>query len=115
MSCRNEHEDAKDAAKWIEEAGVKHILLPGDLADEAVCQEWIDKTISQLGGGYVAYGVALLVVEIMGATTVVNYGMNLLFNPMHEKFPEDPDSPGMALGPSLHIALPSSNLLPTTV
>ena len=75
----------------------------------------ITKTISQLGGGYVAYGVALLVVEIMGATTVVNYGMNLLFNPMHEKFPEDPDSPGMALGPSLHIALPSSNLLPTTV
>ena len=54
----------------------------------------ITKTISQLGGGYVAYGVALLVVEIMGATTVVNYGMNLLYNPMHEKFQEDPDSPG---------------------
>ena len=47
--CRKEHEDAKDSAKWIEEAGVKHILLPGDLADEAVCQEWIDKTIKELG------------------------------------------------------------------
>ncbi len=55
----------------------------------------ITKTISQLGGGYVAYGVALLVVEIMGATTVVNYGMNLLYNPLHEKFQEDPDSPGV--------------------
>jgi hypothetical protein len=44
-----EHEDAEGTAKLIEEAGVKHILLPGDLVDEAVCQEWIDKTISQLG------------------------------------------------------------------
>ena len=28
---------------------MRHILLPGDLADEAVCQEWIDKTIKELG------------------------------------------------------------------
>ncbi|KAK9864111.1 hypothetical protein WJX84_001594 [Apatococcus fuscideae] len=62
----------------------------------------ITKTISQLGGGFVAYGVALLVVEIMGATTVVNYGMNLLFNPMHEKFQEDPDSPGRSPTPFSH-------------
>jgi NAD(P)-dependent dehydrogenase (short-subunit alcohol dehydrogenase family) len=33
----------------VEEAGVKHILLPGDLVNESVCQEWIDQTISQLG------------------------------------------------------------------
>ena len=35
---RKEHEDAKETAKWIKDAGVKHILLPGDLADESVCQ-----------------------------------------------------------------------------
>jgi len=44
-----EHEDAEVTAKYIKEAGVKHILLPGDLVDEAICQEWIDKTINQLG------------------------------------------------------------------
>lgn len=36
--CRKEHEDAEETAKWIKDAGVKYITIPGDLADEAVCQ-----------------------------------------------------------------------------
>ena len=35
---RKEHDDAEETAKWIKDAGAKYILLPGDLADESVCQ-----------------------------------------------------------------------------
>ena len=34
----NEHEDAKEAQKVVEEAGVQCILLPGDLAEEEQCK-----------------------------------------------------------------------------
>lgn len=39
------------------------------------------------------YGIFVLVVEIIGATTVMLYGVNLLFNPCIEKFEEDPNLP----------------------
>lgn len=45
-------------------------------------------------GIYTFYGVILLVVECMGATTVVVYGINLLFNPVHEQFVDDDRQPG---------------------
>ena len=38
-------------------------------------------TIGPLGP-YIPYGIALLVVEILGATTVISYGMNLLYLPL---------------------------------
>lgn len=40
------------------------------------------------------YGVFVLIVEIIGATTVMLYGVNLLFNPVIDKFEEDPNLPG---------------------
>ena len=36
--CRKEHSDAKVIGEWIEKAGVKHILIPGDLAKESTVQ-----------------------------------------------------------------------------
>ena len=36
--CRKEHEDAKETAHWVEEAGRKALLLPGELEEEAQCQ-----------------------------------------------------------------------------
>jgi endoglucanase len=53
----------------------------------------ISKTLN-LGKQYTWYGIVLLVVECMGATTVVIYGINLLFNPVHETFPDDDRQPG---------------------
>jgi endoglucanase len=53
----------------------------------------ITKTMN-MGPGYVWYGIYLLVVEILGASTVILYGTNLLWNPVIEEFPEDPESPG---------------------
>lgn len=36
----------------------------------------------------------LLVIECMGASTVLTYGLWLLYSPLQEDFAEDPDHPG---------------------
>lgn len=41
------------------------------------------------------YGVLVLVVEIMGASTVVLYGVNLLFTPDPPMYESDPARPGL--------------------
>ena len=48
-------------------------------------------------GPYVAYGWYVLIVEIMGATTVLQYGVNLLWNPVLTPYMEDPEHPGLTL------------------
>ena len=45
-------------------------------------------TIGPLGP-YIPYGIVLLLVEILGATTVISYGMNLLYLPLTVR-PPDP-------------------------
>jgi len=44
-----EQKDAEDTAKWVRDAGRKAILLPGDVGDEAHCQEIVQRTVSELG------------------------------------------------------------------
>lgn len=46
----DEQEDAEDTAEWVRKAGRTAVLCPGDLMQEAVCQELIDKTVQELGG-----------------------------------------------------------------
>ena len=46
----NEHEDARDTAEYIEKAGRKALLIPGDISDPAHCQAIIDTTVKELGG-----------------------------------------------------------------
>ena len=64
----------------------------------------ISKTLD-LGPDYTFYGIVLLVVECMGATTVFLYGTNLLFNPVHEAFVEDERQPGTPKVGPLPLAL----------
>ena len=45
----NEHEDARETARLVREAGRKCVLLPGDLADAAFCQQLVEKTVTELG------------------------------------------------------------------
>src|SRR3954454_12982222 len=45
-----EHEDAKETAKWVEQAGRKAVLVPGDIQDEAHCKEIINRAVQELGG-----------------------------------------------------------------
>jgi NAD(P)-dependent dehydrogenase (short-subunit alcohol dehydrogenase family) len=49
ISYLNEHEDAKDTAHWVEQAGRKAVLVAGDLADPAHCRAVIAEAVSQFG------------------------------------------------------------------
>ncbi|WP_026354616.1 glucose 1-dehydrogenase [Massilia niastensis] len=45
----NEHEDAKETARLVEEAGRKAVLVAGDLADPAFCRSIVDKAVAEFG------------------------------------------------------------------
>ncbi|MES5098447.1 SDR family oxidoreductase [Agrobacterium sp. BA1120] len=49
ISYLNEDEDAKDTAKWVEEAGRKAILMPGDIKSEDHCRSLVTQTVQKLG------------------------------------------------------------------
>jgi NAD(P)-dependent dehydrogenase (short-subunit alcohol dehydrogenase family) len=49
VSYLDEHEDAQDTARWIEEAGRRAVLVPGDLQDPAHCRAVIDTAVEELG------------------------------------------------------------------
>jgi NAD(P)-dependent dehydrogenase (short-subunit alcohol dehydrogenase family) len=44
-----EEEDARDTARWVEKAGRRAILIPGDIADQAHCKSIIERAVSELG------------------------------------------------------------------
>jgi NAD(P)-dependent dehydrogenase (short-subunit alcohol dehydrogenase family) len=45
-----EEEDAQETRHWIEEAGRKAVLFPGDVSDPAYCRSVIDRAVAELGG-----------------------------------------------------------------
>jgi NAD(P)-dependent dehydrogenase (short-subunit alcohol dehydrogenase family) len=45
-----EEEDAQETRRWIEQAGKKALLLPGDIRDEQHCRRIVERTIAELGG-----------------------------------------------------------------
>jgi NAD(P)-dependent dehydrogenase (short-subunit alcohol dehydrogenase family) len=50
ISYLNEHEDAKETARWVEEAGRKAVLVAGDIQDEEHCKKIVQQAVSELGG-----------------------------------------------------------------
>ena len=49
ISYLNEHDDAKDTAHWVEQAGRRAVLVPGDLTDPARCRAVIAKAVEEFG------------------------------------------------------------------
>ena len=45
-----EADDAEDTSAWIEMAGQKSLLLPGDLMDEQHCSSLVSRVVDELGG-----------------------------------------------------------------
>lgn len=45
-----EDEDARETARWIEKAGRKAVLVPGDIQDSGHCRSLVDRAIEELGG-----------------------------------------------------------------
>jgi NAD(P)-dependent dehydrogenase (short-subunit alcohol dehydrogenase family) len=50
ISYLSEHEDAQETAKYIEEAGRKAVLVPGDISSEEHCKQIIKRSVEELGG-----------------------------------------------------------------
>ncbi|WP_299957604.1 SDR family oxidoreductase [uncultured Modestobacter sp.] len=46
----DEHEDARETAKYVEDAGRKCVLVPGDLADRSHAKTVVPKALEELGG-----------------------------------------------------------------
>lgn len=49
VSYLNEEEDARDTARWVEEAGRKALLVAGDISEEAHCQTLVEQTVGEFG------------------------------------------------------------------
>ncbi|MCW6006452.1 glucose 1-dehydrogenase [Micromonospora sp. CPCC 205371] len=50
ISYLSEHDDAKDTARLVEEAGRRAILVSGDLADPRHCRAVVDRAVAEFGG-----------------------------------------------------------------
>jgi NAD(P)-dependent dehydrogenase (short-subunit alcohol dehydrogenase family) len=50
ISYLDEHEDAEEARRFVQDAGRRALLLPGDLADPAHCRSLVARTVEELGG-----------------------------------------------------------------
>ncbi|MGY6158048.1 SDR family oxidoreductase [Paraburkholderia strydomiana] len=49
ISYLNEDDDARETARWVEEACRKAVLVPGDIANPAHCNAIVDKAIEAFG------------------------------------------------------------------
>ena len=49
ISYLNEHDDARDTARYVEEAGRKCVLVPGDISDRAHCKTIIPRAVEEFG------------------------------------------------------------------
>jgi len=49
ISYLDEEDDARDTAEWVEKAGRRVLLIPGDITSEAHCRAIVDKTVETFG------------------------------------------------------------------
>lgn len=49
ISYLNEEEDAREVANYIQAAGKKAVLVPGDISSEAHCKNLVEKAIQEFG------------------------------------------------------------------
>ncbi|PPQ35472.1 SDR family oxidoreductase [Rhodopila globiformis] len=45
----DEHEDARETARWVEKAGRKAVTVPGDVAEEAHCESLVARAVKEFG------------------------------------------------------------------
>ena len=49
ISYLEEHEEAQETARWVQEAGRKAVVVPGDVADEGHCNGLVDRAVNEFG------------------------------------------------------------------
>lgn len=50
ISYLNEHEDARETARLVEQAGRKAVVMPGDICQEEHCIRLVEAAVEELGG-----------------------------------------------------------------
>jgi NAD(P)-dependent dehydrogenase (short-subunit alcohol dehydrogenase family) len=46
----DEHDDARETKRWVEDAGRGCLTLPGDIGDEAFCRHVVERAVDEFGG-----------------------------------------------------------------
>jgi NAD(P)-dependent dehydrogenase (short-subunit alcohol dehydrogenase family) len=49
VSYLEEHRDAEETRRWVEQAGRRCLLIPGDIGDPAHCRAIIERTVQEFG------------------------------------------------------------------
>lgn len=49
ISYLDEHEDAQETARLVEQAGQKAVLVPGDITEAEICKSIVDKAVEAFG------------------------------------------------------------------
>ena len=49
ISYLEEHEDAQETARWVEQAGRKAVLMAGDIADQTHCKKLVARAVEEFG------------------------------------------------------------------
>ena len=49
ISYLSEEKDARETARWVEEAGRTAVLVPGDIGDEAHCRSLVERAMTEFG------------------------------------------------------------------
>jgi NAD(P)-dependent dehydrogenase (short-subunit alcohol dehydrogenase family) len=49
ISYLEEHEDAKETARWVEQAGRRAVLMEGDVSDPAHCKKLVARAVEEFG------------------------------------------------------------------
>ncbi|MDF3022458.1 MAG: oxidoreductase, short chain dehydrogenase/reductase family [Steroidobacteraceae bacterium] len=49
VSYLDEHRDAEETRRWVEQAGRKCLLIPGDISEAAHCRDIIDRAVREFG------------------------------------------------------------------
>ncbi len=50
VSYLDEHDDAQETLRWIEQAGRRGVTIAGDIGDAAHCRRLVDTAVAELGG-----------------------------------------------------------------
>jgi NAD(P)-dependent dehydrogenase (short-subunit alcohol dehydrogenase family) len=120
ISYLNEHEDAKDTAKYVEEAGRKCVLAAGDISDRAHCKTIIPKAVEAFGKvdilvNNAAYQMSHDTLEEVSDEEwdyTVATNLSAMFTLTKDAIPHMPPGGSIINSSSVNSDMPSPNLAP---
>jgi NAD(P)-dependent dehydrogenase (short-subunit alcohol dehydrogenase family) len=120
ISYLNEHEDAKDTAKYVEEAGRRCVLVPGDISDRAHCKTIIPKAVEEFGKVDILVNNAAYQMShdtLDGVTDeewdyTVAVNLSAMFTLTKDAIPHMPPGGAIINSSSVNSDMPSPNLAP---